>query len=49
MDAGGWNRDDRGWRYRDPGGRYYRDTAVTVDGRSYAFDREGYTSQVPAF
>ena len=49
VDAGGWTRDDRGWRYQDPGGRYYRDTAVTVDGRSYAFDREGYTSQAPAF
>jgi len=48
VDAGGWTRDDRGWRYRDPGGRYYRSTTVTVDGKRYSLDRDGYTSQAPA-
>ena len=48
VDAGGWTRDDRGWRYRDPDGRYYRNTTVTVDGKRYTLDRDGYTSQAPA-
>lgn len=48
VDVGGWTRDDRGWRYRDPGGRYYRSTTVTVDGKRYSLDRDGYTSQAPA-
>lgn len=47
VDAGGWTRDDQGWRYRDPGGRYYRGTTVTVDGKRYTLDRDGYTSQAP--
>ncbi len=48
VNAGGWTRDDRGWRYRDPGGRYYRNASVTVDGKRYTLDRDGYTSQAPA-
>lgn len=48
VDAGGWTRDDRGWRYRDPSGRYYRGTTITVDGKRYTMDRDGYTSQAPA-
>lgn len=48
VDAGGWTRDDRGWRYRDPDGRYYRGTTITVDGKRYTLDRDGYTSQAPA-
>lgn len=48
VDAGGWTRDDRGWRCRDVDGRYWRNTTVTVDGHSYTLDREGYTSQAPA-
>lgn len=48
VDAGGWTRDDRGWRYRTSDGEYCRSTTVTVDGESYILDRDGYTSQVPA-
>ena len=40
----GWTQDDGGWRYRDAAGRYVRSTAMTVDGRTYTFDKEGYAA-----
>ncbi|MEY8386126.1 M15 family metallopeptidase [Oscillospiraceae bacterium 38-13] len=39
---GGWTRDSRGWRYRDEDGTYFRGTSVTVDGKRYTLDSEGY-------
>lgn len=37
-----WMADDNGWRYRDAGGNYYTDCQVTIGGRAYAFDTDGY-------
>lgn len=45
VDLGGWTRDERGWRYRDVDGAYYQNTAATIDGRRWVFDRDGYTSE----
>lgn len=45
VSMGGWTRDDTGWRYRDEDGSYYRNTSLTIDGKSYTFDQDGYTSE----
>ena len=44
VSAEGWVQDDGGWRYRNAGGSYLRNTAATVDGRSYTFDADGYAA-----
>lgn len=38
----GWKQDDGGWRYRRADGSFVRDAVLTVDGRSYTFDKQGY-------
>ena len=40
----GWTQDDGGWRYRNAGGSFARNTALTIDGKVYTFDREGYAA-----
>ena len=45
VDMKGWTRDARGWRYRDADGTIFKDTAVTVDGKRYTADRDGYIQQ----
>ena len=42
VNMGGWTRDDRGWRYRDEDGSVFRNTTITVDGKRYAADQDGY-------
>lgn len=42
LNAGGWTKDDTGWRYRSPEGVCYRNTTVTIGKKQYAFDNEGY-------
>ena len=40
----GWTQDDGGWRYRNADGSFARDTALTIGGRAYTFDKEGYAA-----
>lgn len=40
----GWTQDDGGWRYRNADGSFVRSTALTIGGRAYTFDREGYAA-----
>ena len=40
----GWTQDDGGWRYRKADGSFARDTALTIDGRAYTFDKAGYAA-----
>ena len=42
VDLGGWTRDGQGWRYRNPEGAVYKNTTVTVDGKRYTTDQDGY-------
>ena len=37
-------QDDGGWRYRNADGSFARDTALTIGGRAYTFDKEGYAA-----
>lgn len=46
--AEGWNCDDRGWRYRDEKGSFYRSCTLSLDGKEYTFDENGYESVFPA-
>ena len=45
VNMGGWTKDDRGWRYRDADGTIYKNTTVTVDGKRYTADADGYVRQ----
>lgn len=45
VNMGGWTRDERGWRYRDEDGSFFRNTSVTVDGKRYALDQDGYVRE----
>ncbi|MCI8970371.1 MAG: SH3 domain-containing protein [Oscillibacter sp.] len=45
VDLSGWTRDDRGWRYRNADGGIYKNTSVTVDGKRYTVDQDGYISE----
>ncbi len=45
VDMEGWTRDANGWRYRDADGSIFKDTTVTVDGKRYTADRDGYIQQ----
>ena len=45
VDMGGWTRDDRGWRLRDADGSIFKNTSVTVDGKRYAVDQDGYVQE----
>ena len=45
VDLGGWTKDDRGWRYRDADGSIFKSTAVTVDGKRYTADQDGYVQE----
>ena len=38
----GWSCDNRGWRYRDGKGSFYRNQTLLLDGKEYAFDENGY-------
>lgn len=40
----GWTQDDGGWRYRRADGTFVRSAGLTVDGRPYHFDAEGYAA-----
>lgn len=40
----GWIQDDGGWRYRRSDGSFVRSAGLTVDGRLYTFDAEGYAA-----
>lgn len=44
----GWMADANGWRYRRANGSYYTNCEKTIDGVSYTFDKDGYTSD-PTF
>lgn len=44
----GWMADVSGWRYRRANGTYYKNCQKTIDGISYTFDDNGYTS-APTF
>lgn len=38
----GWKKDDSGWRYRQEDGNYLYNGSVSVEGKTYTFDKEGY-------
>ena len=38
----GWVKDDTGWRYRNIDGTFSRGGSVTVDGKTYQLDGNGY-------
>ena len=42
LEITGWKKDDRGWKYRQEDGSYFTGGKLTVDGREYTFDEEGY-------
>jgi len=42
VDMGGWTRDDTGWRYRNKDGSFFKNTTVTVDGKRWTLDGDGY-------
>lgn len=42
VNMGGWTKDDQGWRYRDTDGSFFKNTTVTVDGKRYTADQDGY-------
>jgi len=44
VDMSGWTRDDRGWRYRDKDGSFFKNTTVTVDGKRWTLDGDGYAA-----
>jgi len=44
VSAEGWTQDDSGWRYRNADGSFLRNTAASIDGRSYTFDDSGYAA-----
>ena len=45
LEITGWKKDDRGWRYRQEDGSYFAGGALTIDGREYTFDEEGYCTE----
>lgn len=40
-----WVCDETGWRYRLADGSFYTDCTQVIDGKTYTFDANGYTSQ----
>lgn len=40
-----WVYDGEGWMYRLADGSFYKDCTQTIDGKTYTFDTNGYTSQ----
>lgn len=40
--AEGWTRDNVGWRYRAADGSFRKGTSITVDGKRYTLDQDGY-------
>ncbi len=40
-----WVMDETGWRYRLADGSFYTDCTQVIDGKTYTFDANGYTSQ----
>ena len=40
----GWTQDDGGWHYRKADGSLVRSTVMTVGGKTYTFDEEGYAA-----
>lgn len=45
VSAEGWTKDDTGWRYRRADGSFYRGGSITVDGKSYELDGNGYVME----
>lgn len=39
----GFKRDDFGWRYQNADGTFVQGESLRIDGRTYAFDAQGYT------
>lgn len=37
-----WMWDGLGWQYRSADGTYYTDCTISIDGKQYSFDRDGY-------
>ena len=37
-----WKQDSRGWWYGDTSGWYAKNCKITIDGREYSFDKDGY-------
>ncbi len=37
-----WMWDGTGWLYRGADGTYYTDCTISIDGKQYSFDRDGY-------
>ena len=42
VSAACWMWDGQGWLYRCADGTYYTDRTVTIEGKSYSFDRDGH-------
>ena len=40
-----WKKDSNGWRYEDTSGWYARNATITIDGKRYTFDANGYWVQ----
>lgn len=40
-----WMKDDTGWKYRGPKGSYCVGQTLTISGRTYTFDSDGYVVQ----
>ena len=41
----GWKKDNVGWKYQLPSGKYSKDTDLTIDGVMYSFDEDGYCNE----
>ncbi|MBP5253863.1 MAG: N-acetylmuramoyl-L-alanine amidase family protein [Lachnospiraceae bacterium] len=37
-----WKKDSKGWLYGDTGGWFAKNTTITIDGKVYTFDAQGY-------
>ena len=40
-----WKQDAKGWWYGDTSGWYAKNTTITIDGKSYTFNANGYWVQ----
>ena len=40
-----WKKDAKGWWFGDGSGWYARNTTITIDGKAYTFDAEGYWAE----
>ena len=37
-----WKKNSKGWYFQDTSGWYAKNTTITIDGKSYSFDANGY-------